>query len=267
MAGDRSPRIAITDPTVHGSGHDSAGGLPAAAGRRPLPQRPAVSTPTLWQAAGVLMERYRLANGADTVDLIEAAARLHHLPPQVVAEAVIAAPRPADRHRLWFPRQNRPGAPDSSYWERSGADTTDRGTVLRVALARTVDISGCARADLQVLDPLHDTLVIEEQQGFDQPFLDFFARVSPATKSACSAARVRGRRVTVADTATDPLFSYAPTREALLAAGSRAVQSTLSSSSAAASGSCRRTTPAPDTPPAVSRRPPSTSWPATLRSG
>ncbi|MFC6600532.1 GAF domain-containing protein [Kitasatospora paranensis] len=172
------------------------------------------------------MERYRLANGADTVDLIEAAARLHHLPPQVVAEAVIAAPRPADRHRLWFPRQNRPGAPDSSYWERSGADTTDRGTVLRVALARTVDISGCARADLQVLDPLHDTLVIEEQQGFDQPFLDFFARVSPATKSACSAARVRGRRVTVADTATDPLFSYAPTREALLAAGSRAVQST-----------------------------------------
>ncbi|WP_345703733.1 hypothetical protein [Kitasatospora paranensis] len=213
------------------------------------------------------MERYRLANGADTVDLIEAAARLHHLPPQVVAEAVIAAPRPADRHRLWFPRQNRPGAPDSSYWERSGADTTDRGTVLRVALARTVDISGCARADLQVLDPLHDTLVIEEQQGFDQPFLDFFARVSPATKSACSAARVRGRRVTVADTATDPLFSYAPTREALLAAGSRAVQSTLSSSSAAASGSCRRTTPAPDTPPAVSRRPPSTSWPATLRSG
>src|SRR5215475_10657095 len=62
------------------------------------------------------------------------------------------------------------------------------------------------------------------QRGFDQQFLDFFDSAQEGD-NACGAALVECERVIVEDILESPVFTD-PARDALLAAGVRAVQAT-----------------------------------------
>ncbi|MEA3192833.1 MAG: hypothetical protein QOD26_1166 [Betaproteobacteria bacterium] len=102
-------------------------------------------------------------------------------------------------------------------------DPMDGSWMVEAALDAALRATGAERGNLQLL--CADGLRIVAQRGFEQPFLDFFARVHDGEGCCGAALKARGR-VLVSDVATDPLFAGTPEGEVLTAARVRAVQST-----------------------------------------
>jgi GAF domain-containing protein len=103
-------------------------------------------------------------------------------------------------------------------------DVIDTGKVaIESALDCALRATGTAMGNVQLLYP--DGLRIVAQRGFERAFLDFFARVDDAG-TACGAAMKQGRRIVVADVASDAIFAGTAAGEVLVAARVRAVQST-----------------------------------------
>ena len=90
-------------------------------------------------------------------------------------------------------------------------------------LRRLLAAVGAEMGNIQVLED--GVLRIAAQQGFDRPFLEFFAAVED-DKSACGRALHTGQRVIVEDVRTSPVFAGKPAHTVLLKAGLRSVCST-----------------------------------------
>src|SRR5262252_5515836 len=96
---------------------------------------------------------------------------------------------------------------------------------LEMILDAAVSITGADKGNIQLPDPGSAELVIAAQRGFEEPFLNFFARVRDGT-SACGAAMLSAQSVLVEDVTRSELFAGQASLDALLDAGVRAVQST-----------------------------------------
>ncbi len=92
--------------------------------------------------------------------------------------------------------------------------------VLRLAMAEL----GAAKGNIQLLDRPSQTLFIAVQQGFEQPFLDFFRTVSASDNCACGVALREQKRIIVEDVDADD--GWQPMLGVARDAGFRAVQST-----------------------------------------
>lgn len=92
--------------------------------------------------------------------------------------------------------------------------------VLRLAMAEL----GAAKGNIQLLDRRSQTLFIAVQQGFGQPFLDFFRTVSASDSCACGVALREQKRIIVEDVDADD--GWKPMLGVARDAGFRAVQST-----------------------------------------
>jgi len=90
-------------------------------------------------------------------------------------------------------------------------------------LRASIQMMGADKGNVQILDD-RGILTIAAQQGFDQPFLEFFKQISVNEKSACARALRSGRRIIIEDVEADEAF--AQFRQLALAAGFGAVQST-----------------------------------------
>ena len=90
-------------------------------------------------------------------------------------------------------------------------------------LRASIHLVRADKGNVQVINP-RGALTIAAQEGFDQPFLEFFKEVSVEDNCACGRALRTGHRIIVEDVETDQEF--APFRPVALAAGYRAVQST-----------------------------------------
>ena len=101
------------------------------------------------------------------------------------------------------------------------------GDVLNVA----IEISGADKGNIQLLDSASGKLTLAAQSGFEEPFLEFFFKVS-GNSSACGRAMQTHQRVIVEDITQSEIFAGKPSLEMLLDAGVRAVQSTPLISSA-----------------------------------
>ena len=99
----------------------------------------------------------------------------------------------------------------------------DRAAVLRAAVAVAGQLTGTAKANVQLADPAARQLRIVAQLGFSQQFLEFFGVVAD-TSSACGTALRTGAPVWVPDVARSPIFSRAAA-QVMLDAGSAAVAS------------------------------------------
>jgi signal transduction histidine kinase len=91
-------------------------------------------------------------------------------------------------------------------------------------LSAAADILQADFGNIQLLDPISQTLTIVAHRGFDQAFLNTFAEVDAEDDSACGQALRRRQRVLIKDVETD--LTYLPYRADAAAAGYRAVQST-----------------------------------------
>ena len=94
--------------------------------------------------------------------------------------------------------------------------------ILETAIAIT-----CAdKGNIQLLDLESETLKIAVQQGFEEPFLRFFANVRSDEAAACGAAMQSCKQIVVEDVEQSEIFSGHESLSVLLDAGVRAVQST-----------------------------------------
>jgi len=110
----------------------------------------------------------------------------------------------------------------SSLLVRQGSDfKACLGAVLKTA----IEICGASKGNVQLFDPDVNALTIVAQEGFEQPFLDFFKYVHDDA-SACAAAMRSAQRVIVEDVAKSEIFAGQPSLNILLEAGVRAVIST-----------------------------------------
>ena len=96
---------------------------------------------------------------------------------------------------------------------------------LQQIVAAAIALAGADKGDLQLFDRDTGTLVIAAQQGFEEPFLTFFAEVSDDT-SACATAMRSNEQVLVEDVTTSEIFVGQHSQKVMIEAGARAVIST-----------------------------------------
>src|SRR5262245_28839142 len=108
----------------------------------------------------------------------------------------------------------------------------DIQSVLAYLLQRGLEVCQSSFGNIQLMNWAAGYLEIKAQHGFQDEFLNFFARVSLSDASACARALRNRRSIIVEDVMVDQQF--AACREIMSRAGIRAVQSTplLSSSGA-----------------------------------
>lgn len=92
-------------------------------------------------------------------------------------------------------------------------------------LREAMEASAAHFGNIQLYDRSHHALRIAAQQGFGKEFLRFFDVVS-GNDCACGSAMAQLSRVVVADVSSDPIFGDATSRDVMLRAQARAVQST-----------------------------------------
>ncbi|WP_114949083.1 GAF domain-containing protein [Microvirga calopogonii] len=107
---------------------------------------------------------------------------------------------------------------------RQVVDGAGLPAVLDAILDATIELHGADFGTIQLYDEKTRTLRIAAQRGFQQPFLDHFAKVGAVEASTCGMALARRERVTIEDVEQDP--AYAPSLAVAREAGYRAVQST-----------------------------------------
>jgi hypothetical protein len=180
------------------------------------------SRPLIAQAMGVLQERYRLPDADTTSALLRTTSQQHNVKMRALAAAVLAAPPPASATASrWFPGRVRPPAPEPSFVPQPPtARTTFLDSVLDAAIAHT----SATKGDIQLVDPVLATLVLERHRGFSPKFVKFFAKID-TERTACAEAWRSNTRVVVPYVEHEPFYSD-EARHELLTAGSRAVQST-----------------------------------------
>jgi two-component system CheB/CheR fusion protein len=96
---------------------------------------------------------------------------------------------------------------------------------LEEILRAAVEITEAQMGDIQQYDPAAG-FRIAAHVGLGQPLVEYFAQVDPHADAASAQALSSRQRVLVEDVTTSPLFADSPSRQVLLAAGARAVQST-----------------------------------------
>jgi hypothetical protein len=93
-------------------------------------------------------------------------------------------------------------------------------------LKSAIEASGADFGNVQLFDPAQQALRIVAQVGFGKEFLDFFDMVRDDDDCACGSALKTGSRIVVADVATAAVFRDSGSRDVILRANVRAVQST-----------------------------------------
>jgi hypothetical protein len=102
-----------------------------------------------------------------------------------------------------------------------------RGTapLLQHFLRAVIDATGADFGNIQLFDSSTHSLRIVAQYGFSEEFLGFFEVVC-GNDTACGSALNARRRIIVEDVDLDPIFQGSESREVMLRANVRAVQST-----------------------------------------
>ncbi len=167
------------------------------AGRRPKPS----TSSHLWRSAS-----RRPPDPVQAQRLVEG---------QLVAEARLIQAQAKERRRL----------ASLAFLDPDFVRSSDGGTVLAAAVDAAVLLTGADMGNVQRVDPVHGTLQIAAQYGFEPPFLEFFAEVHEG-QAACSRASQCGVRVIVEDVTKSPIFLGTPALDVMLDARARAVQST-----------------------------------------
>jgi GAF domain-containing protein len=96
--------------------------------------------------------------------------------------------------------------------------------ILECTLERSLTVTGARFGNIQLINWPAARLEIAAHQGFDESFLKFFAHVGADDGSACGRALRARSAIIVEDVETDAAF-WPPSRDIVLNAGVRAVQS------------------------------------------
>ncbi|MET7683359.1 STAS domain-containing protein [Streptomyces sp. NPDC005423] len=196
----------------------------AAGGSGEGSRRALLSKPVIAMAQGMLCERYDLAEPAEGMALLSAAAQRYHLKPRWLAAAVTRTPRPRHGSSVWFPGRRRTAAPHLTFTRGADADALSQAEFLDALCAAACEATATDKGDVHLIDPVSGALWLESQRGFPAELWDHFGVVDGGG-TACALAARSGQRVVVDDVATDPVYEE-EARAVLLEGGSRSLQST-----------------------------------------
>jgi signal transduction histidine kinase/CheY-like chemotaxis protein len=101
----------------------------------------------------------------------------------------------------------------------------DSDRCLQQIVAAAITLAGADKGNVQLFDRDTGTLAIAAQQGFEEPFLTFFAQVRDDA-SAFTAATQSNTQAIVEDVTTSEIFMGQPSQKVMIDAGARAVIST-----------------------------------------
>jgi PAS domain S-box-containing protein len=107
---------------------------------------------------------------------------------------------------------------------RCAKDGDDVPSCLDDVLAGAIEITGAEKGNIQLLDLHTGSLKVAAQQGFDEPFLEFFESVIDEN-SACGVAMQTKQRVIVEDVTKSEIYAGKPGLQAMRDANVLAVQS------------------------------------------
>ncbi|MEU7426107.1 ANTAR domain-containing protein [Streptomyces sp. NPDC040750] len=189
------------------------------------------TAPVIGMAQGTLMARYGLPDSGSAFRALREASQRFNVPLRVLVSAVVVA-RPPEGE-VWFPGRRPLPVPPLRLLGRGGRDPRYRRQMVDAVLREALAIGRAPAGYVQFVDPAVNALTLETHHGCAEAYLDHVVR-GRGDGTADAAARTRGRPVTVADVATDPLLCD-ENRRALLTTGTRALQSVPVLSSA---GSC-----------------------------
>jgi hypothetical protein len=131
----------------------------------------------------------------------------------------------ATRRTLLRAVRRRGGAHAVSFLDEDFLAVADSPAIYEAIVDAAVTVGGASTADLQLYDPGAAVLRMAAHRGFPADFLAFFAVVDAAQPTACAQAWATREPVLVDDVSRSPIFAGRPTRERLLDAGTRSVQS------------------------------------------
>ena len=194
----------------------------------PISRNDALSQPALPTAVGLLQLGHGIVDRHGALEVMRDAARRLDVPLEALAAALISAP-PSTWGRTWGnPLAIRPAKagepPRLSFASRAHEWRPNRSHVLRALLAAAMDRASTDRGTVQLLDPVYHRLTLEDHNGFDPAFVDFFSYVDDAG-SACADALRNRRQTLVAEIGTSPVFTE-PARAVVSTSGVRSVIST-----------------------------------------
>ena len=121
--------------------------------------------------------------------------------------------------------RRRRGAQADAFLDEEFLAVADRPAIVGAILVAAVTVGGADACDLQRCDPQTATLVVEAQRGFSGEFAAFFASAGPAGQTASSAAVSSREPVIVDDVGRSLVYRGRRVRDAMRAAGIRAVHS------------------------------------------
>ena len=139
-----------------------------------------------------------------------------------VDEGANEPPRPLEERLADDLRDMRLLREIAEYCARPGNGRTD---CLDRILDAAIRFTRAQMGNIQLLDEL-GALAIVAHRGFDEPFLQFFARVDGETASVCGVSMQAAARTVVEDVTRSDVFAGQASLGTLLDAGVRAVQST-----------------------------------------
>jgi len=188
---------------------------------REIDLRPMRGRTLIAESLSMLRGRYGLADEDAAFALLREVSQRSNVKLRTLATALLTVRPPAGRR--WFPGRMAHPAPALGFLPAGADAPANPSGALAAALAAALDCTDSDQADVQLASPVDGTLSLQHQHGFPDAFTEFFAEVGDGT--SCAAAYSSRSRVVIHDVATDPVFD-AGSRDAVLAAGCRAVQST-----------------------------------------
>jgi GAF domain-containing protein len=174
------------------------------------------------RAEEVLMKRYGLTSRQEAFGLMRQASQRFNIKMQTLADVAVRLPAPsgnAPRRPAATAHGNPPQL--SSLLSADGTPPTTHGAVLKAALHHTLEITGTAMGNVQLVE--NGMLRIDKHTGLNRHFTDYFAFIETSTTS-CAQAAEESRQVTVRDVAASETFDEG-SRHAILQAGSQACHS------------------------------------------
>ncbi|MEU6773075.1 ANTAR domain-containing protein [Streptomyces sp. NPDC046759] len=189
------------------------------------------TAPVIGMAQGVLMVRYGLPDSGTAFRALREASQRFNVPLRVLVSAVVVARSPDGE--VWFPGRRFLPVPQLRILARDGRDPRCRRQMIDAVLHEALAVGRAPAGYLRFVDPAVNALVLENQYGCAEVFVDHLVR-GRDEGTADAVARLRGRRVSIPDVAVDALLSE-EFRRVLLTTGTGALYSVPVLSAA---GSC-----------------------------
>src|SRR5262245_16469109 len=177
---------------------------------RPVSRSDALSQSVVHTAIGLLELRHGMTDHRGAWTVLRNVSERHDVPLRALAAALVSAPPStwsrAGRNPIPTLVAQSAQPPRLSFTPHGHRLHHNRSQVMRDVLEAAMHCGDAERGTVQLRDPVYRGLAMEDQNGFDPDFVEFFDYVDDADSACGYALRSRGQTI-VGEIDTSPVFS------------------------------------------------------------